>query len=343
MKGQELLRRKIKGALIGIAYGDSFGMPVEMWSRKRIASVYGEIREHLPGNSDNFISKGFQAWEVTDDTVNTALVIQMLAGNRGRVDAREFLRLLKEWARSSSKSSAVIGPSTARAMELIDAGVPMEQTGLMGTTNGAAMKILPLGLLHDMAHLTEMVEDVRELCLPTHNTSSAVSGASAVAAAACYALHDGRDLDEMMRVSGKAAEMGTAYGNQIGAPSISARLELVRQYAACHTVTEVRDFLGDIIGAGLPIEESAVSAISYAFLSGGDPEACAVYAVNGGGDTDTVAAMACGICGALGGEEAFDRKIVGKIEERNDLSFEDLAEKLMAARSMRYGEKGKSG
>lgn len=336
MKDYELLRKKIKGALMGVAYGDSFGMPVEMWSRKKIASVYGEIKEHLPGNSDNFISKGFEAYEVTDDTVNTALVIHMLAGNRGRVDAMEYIRLLRRWARNSPKSSAVIGPSTAKAIARIEAGEPMEKTGLTGTTNGAAMKILPLGLLHDMVHLKEMVEDVKELCLPTHNTSSGISGAAAVAAAACYGLNDGTDLNEMICFSEKAADMGTAYGNQTGGPSISARLKFFRQYAANHTLTEVRDFLADIIGTGLPIEESAVSAISFAYLSGGDPELCAVYAVNAGGDTDTVAAMACGICGALRGEGAFDPEAVDKIEKINGLSFEDLTDKIMAARSLRY-------
>lgn len=339
MDDRERMQKKIKGALIGVAYGDSFGMPVEMWSRKRIAAAYGKIEKHLPGDSDNFISRGLAAYEVTDDTLNTALVVDMLYGNKGRVDAMEFIRLLKDWAAHSPKSRAVIGPSTARAIERMEAGVPLEEAGIMGTTNGGAMKILPLGLIHDLAGLDEMVEDVKELCIPTHNTSPAISGAAAVAAAVCYALNDGKDLDEMLSFAERAADAGTEYGNQIGGPSVSARLEFVRQYIRGHGKRESLDFIADIIGTGLPVEESAVAAISFALLSEGDPVVCGEYAVSGGGDTDTVAAMACGICGALRGEEAFDREAVKRIEEVNGLSFDEMTEKMMKARDWRMERK----
>jgi ADP-ribosylglycohydrolase len=339
VEDRELLRKRIKGALIGVAYGDSFGMPVEMWSGKRIASAYGKIQAHLPGNCDNFISKGLAAYEVTDDTINTALVIDMLYENHGQVNAMMFIRMLKHWAETSEKSSAVIGPSTAKAIARIELGVPMEETGITGTTNGAAMKILPLGLIHDRIGFDELIGDVRKLCIPTHNTSSAISGAAAVAAAACYGVNGGRDLGEMITFAQKAADAGKEYGNQIGAPSISARLELVRQYIKYHTQVEAQAFLSDIIGTGLPVEESAVSAISFAWISGGDPLICAEYAVNAGGDTDTVAAMACGICGALRGEEAFDHKVVRRIEETNGLSFDHMTEKLMTVRDWRCKRK----
>ena len=83
MEAKEELWKRIRGALVGIAYGDSFGMPVEMWSREKIAAEYGRIREHLPGDDNNFISKGLKACEVTDDTINTILVIDMLSGSGG--------------------------------------------------------------------------------------------------------------------------------------------------------------------------------------------------------------------------------------------------------------------
>lgn len=35
------LKRKVKGALLGIAYGDSFGMPTEMWTPEQIENVLG--------------------------------------------------------------------------------------------------------------------------------------------------------------------------------------------------------------------------------------------------------------------------------------------------------------
>lgn len=339
MENDRKLSEKIQGALTGVAFGDSFGMPVEMWSRQRIAAEYGEIREHLPGNGKNLVSKGFRAFEITDDTISTMLVIEMLSSSGGLVDPGKFMELLKKWAESSPKSSMVIGPSTAKAMEKIAAGVPMEETGLTGTTNGAAMKIIPIGLLHDPQHLDEMVSDVRLLCLPTHNTSSAISGASAAAAAACYGVNGGIDMDEMVTVAGIAAEKGLAWGNQIGAPSVRARLEFGVQYFKCHSVKESIEFVADIIGTGLPVEESVVAAISFAYLARADPLLCAEYAVQAGGDTDTIAAVACGICGAFCGKNGFDAGIVRKLEDVNGLSFEALTDQMMTARRKRRQER----
>lgn len=84
---------------------------------------------------------------MTDDTINSILVTEMLSENGGRVDAQVFIKKLRYWMKHSDKSSAVVGPSTAKALELIEAGTPMEEAGSTGTTNGAAMKIVPIGLL----------------------------------------------------------------------------------------------------------------------------------------------------------------------------------------------------
>ena len=162
--------KRIRGAL-GIASWDSFGMPVEMWSREKLLQSTEEFGNICRGMIIILYPRGFKACEVTDDTINTILVIDMLSGSGGQVDPGKFMELLKAWAETSSKSNTVIGPSTAKAMEKIAAGVPMEETGVTGTTNGAAMKILPIGLLHEVKDLDDLIEDVRRLCLPTHNTS----------------------------------------------------------------------------------------------------------------------------------------------------------------------------
>ena len=216
------------------------------------------------------------------------------------------------------------------------------------------MKILPIGLLHEVKDLDDLIEDVRRLCLPTHNTSPAISGACAVAAAVCYAANirstreyektegEGQSadkkLEEMLDFARKAAERGRVLGNQIGAPSVSARLELCQEYMKKHTEDEVIDFIADIIGTGLPVEESVTAAISFVCLAKADLQKCAEYVVRAGGDTDTIAAIACGICGAFNEGEGITREVVQRIEEINNISFDGLADKLMAARLVRYRE-----
>ena len=68
------LKRKVKGALLGIAYGDSFGMPTEMWTPEQIRERVGRITDFQKGHPENPISAKLKAGEVTDDTINSVLV-----------------------------------------------------------------------------------------------------------------------------------------------------------------------------------------------------------------------------------------------------------------------------
>lgn len=63
-------------------------------------------------------------------------------------------------------------------------------------------------------------------------------------------------------------------------------------------------------------------------MAKGDPLKCARYAANIGGDTDTMGAMACGICGAICGADAFLKEDVELLESVNEIDFEELAQKI---------------
>jgi ADP-ribosylglycohydrolase len=192
------------------------------------------------------------------------------------------------------------------------------------------MKILPVGFIADYHELDELVEKVRALCLPTHNTSAAISGASAIAAAGAYAVAGEDNLDEMLEVACRAARLGTSKGYEVCAPSVEKRILLGKQLIEqCDSDKEALTAIYDIIGSGLPITESIPAALSLVYLSKGNPILCAKYCANLGGDTDTVGAMACGICGAFSGSEAFPGAAVDLLEEVNGLSFHSLADMLV--------------
>lgn len=74
-------------------------------------------------------------------------------------------------------------------MDKITQGVPIEETGVTGTTNGASMKTAPIGIISDYQDLPTLVKNVAEICLPTHNTTITIAGASAVAAAICGGMN----------------------------------------------------------------------------------------------------------------------------------------------------------
>ena len=326
------VKNRMKGALIGIAYGDAFGMPSEMWTPEMIKERFGKIEHFLPGHPENQISAKLVKGEVTDDTINSMLVLDMLCENHGKVDARLFIDKLTEWIAAASKSSTVVGPSTAKAIELIKSGVPMEQTGKGGTTNGGAMKILPIGLIAGMKKeldLQEVVDEVAEMCKPTHYTNLAISAACAIAAGGAAAIHGETDIEKIFSYMKEAADLGSKHGFVWGGPSISKRMDMGRWFADHGTEEEALQNLYDYVGTGLPSTESIPAAAVLFYMSKGDPLKCARYAANVGGDTDTMGAMACGICGAVMGAEVFPAEEVEMLERVNDIDFEELSEKVM--------------
>lgn len=321
---------KIYGGLVGIAYGDAFGMPSEMWTRNEIRKYFGKIDDFLPGPPENMISNQLVRGEVTDDTINTILVIEMLGESNGKVNPELFIKKLRTWSATCEKSIAVTGPSTAKAFALLDVGTPMKEAGKTGITNGASMKILPIGLLAKPQNLEEMVEQVHKICLPTHNTSVSVSGASAIAAAASYAVSGGKDLDEMLALSCKAAILGSKRGKEVCSPSVEKRIRLAWDLAGKDirmgkTEEEVLNDIYELVGTGLPIVESVPAALALVYLAKGNPGICARYCANIGGDTDTIGAMACGICGILAGSKGFLQEEIQLLESVNGISFERLS------------------
>jgi len=62
------------------------------------------------------------------------------------------------------------------------------------------------------------------------------------------------------------------------------------------------------------VTESIPTAFGLVILAGGDPMRVVRYAANIGGDTDTIGAIAGGICGALQGIGAVDRTMLAEVE-----------------------------
>lgn len=326
-------KERILGALMGVAYGDAMGMPSEFFTREQIRQRFGEIRDLLPGHPDSFISSSFQAGDVTDDTLTTLMVCQMLMENRGRVDPARFVERLRDWAGQAGKGKQVIGPSTRAALEKIAQGADMAEAGRAGTTNGAAMKVTPLGMIADMEDLPALVEQVRLLCLPTHNTTAAIAGACAVAAAVGCAISGEQSVDGLIAVAVRAARLGEREGYPVVSPSVAERILWAVDLArAPGTDEEALERVYTLVGTGLPIADSVPSAFAMLTLSEGDPVRCARLSANLGGDTDTIGSMATSICGALRGPGAFPAEQINRIARINGIDFQQLAEDLWPSR-----------
>ena len=99
----------------------------------------------------------------------------------------------------------LLGPSTKRALERIAAGEDIATAGRDGTTNGAAMRIAPVGVAIGPDPLDHLVDAVAEVCRPTHGSGVAIAGAAAVAAAVSAGI-DGQPFDAGLELALAAAE-----------------------------------------------------------------------------------------------------------------------------------------
>jgi ADP-ribosylglycohydrolase len=109
--------------------------------------------------------------------------------------------------------------------------------------------------------------------------------------------------------------LGAALGNGLGAregrtvllPRVSARIELaVDEARAARDIDEALDRIEAAVGTSMLAFESVPAAVGVFAAAGGDPFATVEAAVRIGGDTDTIAAMAGALAGALHGYAAHE-------------------------------------
>ena len=327
---------RVRGALAATACGDAFGMPN---SFLRIP-VWRTAME--PGPAESPYHAGYPAGRITDDTEQAiALTDALEEGFTPAVVARH----LNKWFLSvGGEHSLAVGPSTKRALMAYQAGAPVEEIGLLGVTNGAAMRISPIGICGALAglSLTQLADLVAIACMPTHATSPANSGATALAAAVAAGV-DGSSWDQVMAAAVAGAKAGEQRGKWIYAADVASRIDLARRLAAgARSKSEVATLMSETVGAGEPTTESVPAAIGIADYARGDPYLAIEISGNLRGDTDTIAAMAGAVCGAYAGEQALPREWRELVSTVNNLDIARWGARLEAAAlALRRNEDGR--
>ena len=322
---------KILGGLYGQALGDAWAMPALFTPEDTWARFGGWITDFLPGPADHFVHAGLPAGKVTDDTEQAfALAEAMIAD--GKVTVEGTARAVVAWYdRIGGDTCPYVGPSTRRAVLAIKRGADLQTTGAHGDTNGAAMRISPVGLIH-AGDPRGAAADAAITCVATHNTDVAISGAAAVAGAVAAAMPDGATLDGIVRAAVDAADFGRTRGSRWMGASVGKRIGMAVEIACAKKPDRERlQEIYDVIGTTLAIPESVPAAFGVLAMAGGDPKQAAVYAAALSGDADTIGAMACAIAGAWRGAEAFDPATVKTLRAANpELDFDGVANGLAA-------------
>ena len=199
----------------------------------------------------------------------------------------------------------------------------------------AGMKIGPVGMLHP-GDLDRAVADAVTIIRVTHDNDLAISGGCAIAAAVSCAMVEGRNAVDIVNAGLYGAREGMrlarGFAKKLAGPSVEKRISLAAEIGLRHCGDYERAMLelGDVVGAGLHVSEAVPCVFGLVMSTNGHPLETIFSAVNIGNDTDTVAAMAGYIVGALNGAPAYDSYYYDTIEAANHFDLRSLAHEMAA-------------
>ena len=330
------------GALAGLALGDALGMPTQEMSPAQIRAVYGRITGLVDGDASQPYAPGMPAGSVTDDTEQALLVASLLVRGRGSssgrvaLDAGEFAHALLAWEDSmiERRSLDLLGPSTKAALERVRAGEDPLSVGGAGTTNGAAMRVTPIGIAMPTADPEAFADAVWSSCQVTHATRQGFQSAALVAAAVSMGIDAARSTTPNLRgLLWKAVSYVDSLperGAWTPDPDVIAATRRAMQLVA-NPASSSLECLVEQVGTSV----ASAQAIPMAFaLLARDPSPRALLdAANIGGDTDTIGAIAGAILGAVLGFEVFVGRGLAQVELASRLDLPSVALELLELRA----------
>lgn len=328
---EEIAFDRALGALIGGALGDAMGMPTQLLSPAEIKADYGFVDRFIDPAPDHPVSKGLKAGAVTDDTEQTLLMASVLLQSGDSFDHHAWVDALVAWEKDIKARGGydLLGPSTKRAIDAINAGTPPEEAGRNGETNGAAMRIAPVGILVPPGEA--LIARVAESCRATHNTTLAISSAAAVASVISHGI-DGADWREAIGFAVAAARAGEKQGHWVPGGTIAARIEWALDMVEGCSIEEGIARVFDRLGTAVISQESVPAAFAVLKLAKGDAWETAVIAANLGGDTDTIGAIAGSMAGACAGYGCLPQDRIGGLVGIDLDDVRELARALVRAR-----------
>jgi len=326
------LTDRARGALWGLALGDALGMPSQTLTRDQIAQHYGQITDFTAPFDDHPFSHGLKAAQVTDDTEQALLLARRLIAEPGRFDAVGWAKDLLAWEADIRRRGLrdLLGPSTKAALDAILAGVDPDEASKGGTTNGAAMRVAPIGIATAADDIATLVDRVELSSRVTHNTGEAIAGASAVAAMISTLL-DGATIASAFDTALHAATEGQKRGHRAGVPDMAARIEAAVSLA--RTAPGIDDF-ADRVGTSVASHHAVPAAFGLLVMGNGDVWSTTVMAANIGDDTDTIGAIAGAMAGAASGVVALPQDKLTTLRAANDLEIDRIVDGLLNLRQM---------
>lgn len=321
------MRDQILGVLYGMAIGDAMGMPPELWSRNRLLKEYGEITGFLEGHPDNCISRQYKRGEFTDDTSQAIAILDSLIETDFRPSSENIAAHILRWAKKEHAfEKNMLGPTSKIVLEMLERGEEVKSFSDQALTNGAAMRIPPIGTLFYSEQKEALCSYAAAVSRVTHSSDITVAGASMTAMAVASVM-DHKDRRKMIEDVLAVEDYALSLGAETVSASLGARIQQGVWLADKYQGRD-QEFLKELyrnLGAGVNAIESVPCAISIAYYSF-DVKKCALLCANLGGDTDTIGAMASAICGGNTGAAGIAESDIRLIRKVNGVDFDFYAE-----------------
>ncbi|WP_245160545.1 ADP-ribosylglycohydrolase family protein [Blastococcus sp. CT_GayMR20] len=270
---------RVAGALVGSAAGDALGAPFEFgppgqFSARFPVPARGSKPEMCGGGS-----LGWEPGEFTDDTQMALLVAESLIENDGLDEGHLFDRF-RRWAEAGppdigNQTGAVLG--SGRPWD-VAAAEHFEETG-HAAGNGSLMRTTPAAIWFSRFGTEATMDAARRISALTHGDPAAGEG--------CAIFH------ELMRVALDGGDPLAAVGTALELVLPEHRERWATVLAPDWTPSDATESNGAV----WPTLGQAVWALRH----GRDFAEVMRQVIDLGGDTDTVAAVAGGLAGAVYG------------------------------------------
>jgi ADP-ribosylglycohydrolase len=192
------------------------------------------------------------------------------------------------------------------------------------------MRITPVGIVAADGDLPALVDRVQQVSIATHNTTVALAGASAVAAAVSAGI-DGADVGAATERAIAAAQLGAQRGHWVAGADVAARIRWAVDQVKGKQPEQAIEVIDTLVGTSLATQESVPAAFAVLAAVPADPWQACLLAASAGGDCDTIAAMTGAISGACHGLGAFPAQAIETVD-RNGLRLAELAVSLLKLR-----------
>ena len=281
-----------RGLLRGLATGDALGLPREGLSPRRARRRFGTVLRHR-----FVLGRGV----ISDDTEHAFMTGQALLASR--LDPARFARALAWRLRGwSAGLPAGVGWATLRACARLWVGISPHRSGVWSAGNGPLMRAPVIGFaIVDPARRRRLIEISTRI---THTDPLALEAAHAIAEASAAARAGVTSVGELLG----AARMPLV-DDRWAAP-LARLVAALADDASPATWAAAEGLGGGVTGYVL----HTLPAVLYVWLR--DPRDWAGTvrrALDLGGDTDTVAAIAGALAGTVGGADRVTPALVAGI------------------------------